>query len=82
MSDPMPVVEEAAREALEYGLLSEDEMDEAIRNVFRTKLKQVCLRYSTKSDMTELQKKIYAATRHRKICLELNQKNQLFLLQK
>ena len=38
MSDPMPVVEEAAREALEYGLLSEDEMDEAIRNVFRTKL--------------------------------------------
>lgn len=39
MSDNPKVVEQAAREAYELGLLTEEEIDDALRNMFRTKLR-------------------------------------------
>ena len=39
MSDNMEMVEAAAREAYELHLITEDEIDEALRNMFRTKLR-------------------------------------------
>lgn len=39
MSDDPAMVEKAAREAWELGLLAEEEIDEALRNTFRTRLR-------------------------------------------
>ena len=75
MSDPMPVVEEAAREALEYGLLSEDEMDEAIRNVFRTKLKLGMFDDTVQNPYDRVTEKDLCSNEAQKICLELTKNN-------
>lgn len=82
MSDPMPVVEEAAREALEYGLLSEDEMDEAIRNVFRTKLKLGMFDDTVQNPYDRVTEKDLCSSQAQKVCLELTKKQLFFLKMK
>ena len=79
MSDPMPVVEEAAREALEYGLLSEDEMDEAIRNVFRTKLKLGMFDDTVQNPYDRVTEKDLCSSQAQKVCLELTKKSIVLL---
>ncbi|MFR5829965.1 MAG: glycoside hydrolase family 3 N-terminal domain-containing protein [Lachnospiraceae bacterium] len=79
MSDPMPVVEEAAREALEYGLLSEDEMDEAIRNVFRTKLKLGMFDDIVQNPYDRVTEKDLCSSQAQKVCLELTKKSIVLL---
>ena len=79
MSDPMPVVEEAAREALEYGLLSEDEMDEAIRNVFRTKLKLGMFDDIVQNPYDRVTEKDLCSNQAQKVCLELTKKSIVLL---
>ena len=79
MSDPMLVVEEAAREALEYGLLSEDEMDEAIRNVFRTKLKLGMFDDTVQNPYDRVTEKDLCSNEAQKICLELTKKSIVLL---
>ena len=79
MSDPMLVVEEAAREALEYGLLSEDEMDEAIRNVFRTKLKLGMFDDTVQNPYDRVTEKDLCRNEAQKICLELTKKSIVLL---
>ena len=80
MSDPMPVVEEATREALEYGLLSEDEMDEAIRNVFRTKLKLGMFDDTVQNPYDRVTEKDLCSNEAQKNLSGADQKNQLFFL--
>lgn len=79
MSDPMPVVEEAAREALEYSLLSEDEMDEAIRNVFRTKLKLGMFDDTVQNPYDRVTEKDLCSSQAQKVCLELTKKSIVLL---
>ena len=79
MSDPVPIVEEATRDALAYGLLSEEEMDEAIRNVFRTKLKLGMFDDPVKNPYDRVTEADMCSLRAQKICLELTKKSIVLL---
>lgn len=79
MSDPVPIVEEATRDALAYGILSEEEMDEAIRNMFRTKLKLGMFDDPVKNPYDRVTEADLCRSRAQKICLELTKKSIVLL---
>ena len=79
MSDPILVVEEATRQAVALGLLSEKEMDEAIRNTFRTKLKLGMFDDEVKNPYDRVTEDDINTLQAQKICLELTEKSIVLL---
>ena len=79
MSDPVPVVEEATRDALAFGLLTEAEMDEAIRNVFRTKLKLGMFDEPAKNPYDRVTEADLNSRQAQEICQELTRKSIVLL---
>lgn len=79
MSDRPEEVEKAAREAFELGLITEDEIDGALRNVFRTKLRlgvydaQACNPYDkvTEADLN--------SEKSQRICHQLSRESVVLL---
>lgn len=72
MSDNPAMVEKAAREAWELGLLTEDEIDEALRNTFRTRLRLGIYDREPGNPYDLVTEEDLDCEEHRKICLQMS----------
>lgn len=79
MSDPIPVVSEAAREAYELGLITEAQMDTAIRNMFRTKLRLGMFDGQRKNPYDRVTEDDLNSERAQEVCLRLSEESIVLL---
>lgn len=79
MSDRPDVVERAAREAYELGLLTEAEIDEALRNTFRTKLRLGLYDNQPANPFDQVTEDDINSPAHQEICREVSREAVVLL---
>lgn len=72
MSDNPVVVEQAAREAWELGILTEPEIDQALRNMFRTKLRLGIYDKNPANPFDRVSEDDLDSEKHRNICHQVS----------
>ena len=79
MSEGMEGVTEAAKEAWELGLLSEAEIDRAIRNMFRTKLRLGIYDEPVRNPYDRVTEEDLLSEKSREICLQMSREAVVLL---
>ncbi len=79
MSDNPEVVEQAAREAYELGLLTQEDIDRAIGNMLRTKLKLGIYDYDSANPYDNVTEADVNSEAHREICKQVSRESVVLL---
>ncbi|MCM1386785.1 MAG: glycoside hydrolase family 3 C-terminal domain-containing protein [Bacillus sp. (in: Bacteria)] len=79
MSDNPEVVEQAAREAYELGLITKEDVDRALRNMFRTKIRLGVYDKVNRNPYDNVTEEDINSERHQEICRQVSRESIVLL---